>query len=334
MDQRIIIIDTDTGTDDSVAIMAALLSDKIKVEAICAVWGNVAIEHTFRNARKTAHLVGADDVPVYCGCGDPIVKYLSPSRVDYQRAEKMKWLRDEYIMLHGKRFYFNQEDFELEDSPKPDEKKDAVSFYVEYLRKAKDPVTIVAVGPLTNVAMALIMDPTIAGKIDEIVVMGGGVRQANTTSCSEMNIWCDPEAAQIVLTSGIKQTWCPLDATHIASFNKEDADMFRALNTPSGVWTADMIECRIESYNISQPFNKGFAPIHDALCIAYLIDPTVLTDCPLVRCDVDCGDGAAEGQTIVDPRYYTADKNANFAFNADRIKFRDILLDCFQKTSV
>lgn len=334
MEKRKIIIDTDTGTDDSVAIMAALLSKKIEVVAVCAVWGNLPLEHTYRNALKTLHLVGADNVPVYKGCAKPMVKFLSPSRVDYDRDEKMRWLREEYIVLHGKKFYYNQEDFDLEESPRGPEEQDACSFYVEYLRSAEEPVTIVAIGPLTNLAMALRMDPSITKNIDEIVVMGGGCRQTNTTSSAEYNIWCDPESAQIVLSCGVKQVWCPLDATHIASFDHEDAEKFRSLGTAAGNWTADMIDCRIASYDKMQPFNPGFAPIHDALCVAYLIDPAVLTDLPLVRCDVDCGDSVGEGQTIVDPRAYTEEKNCYFAFNADRLLFRDILMECFKYHNV
>ena len=319
---RKIILDVDTGSDDAVAIMAAILSPDIQLEAVCSVAGNKDIDKTTENTLLVVELLCAE-VPVYRGCREPLVKFLCPDRLE--REEKKKVVKD------GKVVEMHSDYLDIPTATIREQDISAVEFYVQYLRQAKEPVTLVAVGPLTNVAMALMVDGTIVEKIEEIVVMGGGYNITNVTPTAEFNIWYDPEAAQRVISSGVRVTMVPLDATHAACITLDDCKRFRALNTVSGDFAAELCEQRIVMHNAAQPLDvPDAAAVHDALCIAYLIDPGVLKDVRHVHCVVGFRD-FCEGQTIVDPRYYTEEKNCYYAFDGDRFKFVDVLCDLFAR---
>ncbi len=206
-----------------------------------------------------------------------------------------------------------------------------MEFYLQYLRAAKEPITLVAVGPLTNLATALLVDNSILKNVEEIIIMGGGYNITNSSPTSEFNIWFDPEAAQHVIHCGAKVTLVPLDATHAACITLDDCKRFREINTVSSNFAAALCEQRIMMHDLGQPLAVPHAAaVHDALCIAYLIDPTVLKDIRHVHCDIGFRD-FCEGQTILDPRYYTEEKNCYFAFDGDRFKFADILCDLFSR---
>ena len=318
-----IILDVDTGSDDAVAIMAAILSPDIQLEAVCSVDGNKDIDKTTENTLRVVQLLGSD-VPVYRGCRAPLVKFLCPDRLP-RRGESKPIVKDgKVIQMHAD--YLDIPAAEIKEQP-----ISAPEFYVQYLRQATEPVTIVAVGPLTNVAMALMMDGTVMDKIEEIVIMGGGYNITNVTPTAEFNIWHDPEAAQFIVHCGAKVTLVPLDATHAACITLDDCERFRKLGTVSGDFAAALCEQRIAVHDDSQPLAVPHAAaVHDALCIAYLIDPTVLKDVREVHCDIGFRD-FSEGQTILDPRYYTEEKNCRFAFDGDRFKFVDILCDLFAR---
>lgn len=320
---RKIILDVDTGSDDAVAIMSAILSPDIQLEAVCSVAGNKDIDKTTENTLRVVQLLGAD-VPVYRGCREPLVKFLCPDRLE-TRGDKKELVKDgKVLMMHSD--YLDIPPAVIKEQP-----ISAPEFYVQYLRAAKEPVTLVAVGPLTNVAMALMLDGTIADHIEELIVMGGGYNITNVSPTAEFNIWYDPEAAQRVIHSGVKVTLVPLDATHAACITLDDCKRFRALETVSGDFTAALCEQRIAMHSYGQPLSvPDAAAVHDALCIAYLIDPTVLKDVRHVHCDIGFRD-FSEGQTILDPRYYTEEKNCYFAFDADRFKFADILCSLFAR---
>ena len=323
---RKIILDVDTGSDDAVAIMAAILSPDIQLEAVCSVAGNKDLDKTTENTLRVVQLLGAD-VPVYRGCRTPLVKFLCPDRLGREdRGCKAKMVDE-----NGKLQQMHPDYLEIPEAVIMEQPVRAPEFYVQYLRKAKDPVTIVAVGPLTNVAMALMLDETIVDKIEEIVIMGGGYNITNVTPTAEFNIWYDPEAAQRVITSGAKITVVPLDATHAACITLDDCKRFRALGTVSGDFAAELCEQRIFMHSYGQPLAvPDAAAVHDALCIAYLIDPTVLKDVRHMHCVIGFRD-FCEGQTILDPRYYTEEKNVYYAFDGDRFKFADILCDLFAR---
>lgn len=317
-----IILDVDTGSDDAVAIMTAYLSPEIQLEAVCSVAGNKDIDKTTENTLRVIQLLDAD-VPVYRGCKTPLVKFLCNDRLP-DRMERKKIIKD------GKVVQMHPDCFNLPESQKREEEIPASMFYVDYLRHTKEPITIVAVGPLTNVAMALMLDPDIVKNIEEIIVMGGGYNITNITPSAEFNIWYDPEAAQRVINCGAKVVLVPVDATHEACVTFDDCKTFREINTQVSNFAAELVEGRILLHNAAQPLDvPDAAAVHDALAVCYLIDPTVLRDVRHVHCDIGFRD-FSEGQTIIDPRYYTDDKNCYFAFGGDRKRFVELLCEAFK----
>ena len=199
---------------------------------------------------------------------------------------------------------------------------------------SQEKITIALLGPMTNLAMALRIEPKIAEHIEEIVFMGGAHGNNNCTPAAEFNIFTDPEAAQIVLTSGIKLTMMPLDATYKANFRPRHIDYFASWHTVLGDFLADEIKSRIKAYNIMQPLHEpDIAPFHDALTIAYLLDPTVITSVKHMRVDVDCSGGRADGRTICDTRFRPDDpKNVYVCFDVDEEKYVKLLTDIFERT--
>lgn len=322
-----IIMDVDTGSDDAIAIMAAVLSPDIEVEAICTTWGNQCVDFTTDNTLRLLDAMGAD-IPVYKGCDTAMTKYLTH---DYIEATPFA-----PVMHDGKPVIMHSEHLDLPDAKSVLQDMPAACFYVDYLRKAKEKVTLVPVGPLTNLGLAFRIAPDIVDNIEQIVIMGGGSKEANLTPCAEANIWHDPEAAEIVVQSGAKLVWVPLDATHKACVTREDCERFRKLDNFAGNFAAQQCEQRIIVHNARQPLDvPDAAAVHDALCIAYLIDESVLTD--VRNCHVEIGlSGYGEGQTIIDQRaeVIAEEKNSYFAFDADRFKFVDILCDCFKNCEI
>lgn len=317
-----VILDVDTGSDDAVAIITAVLSPDIDLVALCTVWGNKEIDKTTENTLSLVSALGVD-VPVYKGCDTAMVKYLTQDFVPNKKRP--------VVMHEGKPFTMHSDSLGLPETDRKEEDMPAAMFYVDYLRKATEPVTLVPVGPLTNLGLAFRIAPDIVKNVEQIVIMGGGSKMTNCNAWSESNIWHDPEAAQIVTNCGAKVVYMPLDATHAACITLDDCKRFREINTFASNFAAGQCEQRIIVHNAQQPLDvPDAAAVHDALCVAYLIDPTVITDLRHVHLEIGLG-GYGEGQTIVDQRHYPLERNAYFAFNADRFKFVDILCDCFKR---
>lgn len=328
MTPRKIILDVDTGSDDAVAIMAAILSPDIQLEAICSVWGSRDIDTTTRNTLRVVQLMEAD-VPVYRGCRGPIAKNLCPDRLGPRRYDGGSNCR---VEKDGKLISMHADFDSIPEAVIREQEISAVEFYLRYLRETPEPVTLVATGRLTNIALALSADARIADNIREIVVMGGGYNMTNVTPSAEGNIFGDPEACQILLNSGVKITFVPLDATHEACVTADDCKRFRELGTVAGKFAAEQCEQRILIHNSFQPLDiPNAAAVHDPLCIVYLIDPTVLKDVRHVYCTVGLRD-FSDGQTILDMRHYTEPANCWFAFGGDRIKYVEILCDLFSRS--
>ena len=325
MARRKVILDVDTGSDDAVALCTAALSPDLELVAACSVWGNLPIENTTDNTLRLFDALGID-VPVYRGADTAMTKYLCEDYVEYDtwknRPKAMK--NGKEVRMHGAHLPIAPTKRKAEDMP-------AACFYVDYLRKTKEKVTLIPVGPLTNLGLALRIAPDIVNNIEEIVVMGGGSKITNHDPWSESNIMHDPEAAQIVATCGARVVWVPLDATHRAVITDDDCKRFREIGTFASNFCASQCEQRIISHDAGQPLEiPHSAAVHDALCVAYVIDPTVLTDLRHVHIEIGLG-GYGEGQTIIDQRAYTLPKNGWFAYDGDRFKFVDILCDCFKR---
>ena len=328
MDKKKIILDVDTGSDDAIAIMTAVLSDELDVLGITTVNGNRPVMNTTENTLRVLDLLKSD-IPVYRGCEEPMVAGMMPERQLFKKTNDKKELGGKTVTYH---YEFLEE---LPPSVSKAQDISAVQYLIKALNDSDGDITIIAVGPLTNLGVAMRADPGIINKIKKLIIMGGGCRQTNTTSAAEFNIWKDPEAAQIVLTSGCEILLVPLDATHRAYVDSEESMKLRQIGTPVGIATADLLDARIQAYDLMQPIEcapYGSTPPHDALAVCAAIDETVLRDVRLCRVDVDCGGSWADGMTIVDPRVLTDQpENVHVAFNADREKFVSMLFDILGK---
>ncbi len=319
---RKIILDVDTGSDDAVAIMTAILSKDVDVVGICSVAGNQPIDNTTENSLRVVQALGAH-VPVYRGAREPLVKTMFPDR--FVKGEKI--VNDRIVDKDGNEIKIHRDYLDLPKAEIHEEDISAAEFYLKYLREAEEKVTLVLVGPLTNFALALMIDNSIVKNVEEVIIMGGGHHITNSTSSAEFNIWYDPEAAHKVINCGAKVTLVPLDATHEACVTEEDCVALDNLGTLAGKFASELCRQRILIHNARQPLDiPDAAAVHDALCIAYLIDPSVLSDIRHVHVDIGIRD-RAEGQTIIDQRYYIEDENCYFAYHADRHRFVEILLN-------
>ncbi|MER9232458.1 nucleoside hydrolase [Mesorhizobium sp. M0622] len=304
---RRIIIDTDPGQDDAVAILLALGSAELEIVGITAVAGNVPLKLTEKNARKICELAGRPDVKVYAGAIRPLARELVTAEEVHGKTglngpqlpePKMK-LQDEY----------------------------AVDFIVETLMNEESgTITLCALGPLTNVALALIREPKIAPRIKEIVLMGGGFFEGgNVTPTAEFNIYVDPHAADVVFKSGIPIIMMPLDVTHKALTTAKRTKAFRKLGTRVGTATADMLEF-FERFD-EEKYGTDGGPLHDPCVIAYLLKPKLFKgrNCNV---SVEMASELTMGMTVIDWWGVTKrPKNAMVMRDIDHDAFFALLLE-------
>lgn len=327
---RKVILDVDTGSDDAIATIMAALSPEIDLLGVVAVNGNQPLKNTLENTLRVIQMLGLENsVPVVKGCDKPMVKSLLPGRA--HNPHTPPFVRDENgNFVRG----YHPPYLNLPESKFEPVKENFITWYINTIKNSPEKVTLIPVGPLTNVGMLLRAEPDIIENIEEIIIMGGGHEQRNHTAASEFNINMDPEAAQIVLTSGAKVTLVPLDATHKASsLDYEDAKVFKDMNNVVGDLVYDLIINRIEMYNALQPLHKpDIAPIHDALCVAYAINKDVLKDMMFTRVNVDISGGFADGQTIIDTRHFHNEPdNCYVALDGDKDLFTEMLISACKR---
>ncbi len=308
MPARKIIIDTDPGQDDAVAILLALASpEEIDVLGITAVAGNVPLSLTQKNARIVCELAGKPDTKVFAGCDTPISR---------------KLVTAEHV--HGKTG--------LDGPTLPDPEMEladghAVDFIIDTLRSEPEgTVSLCPLGPLTNIATALTKAPDIASRIQEIVLMGGAYFEVgNITPTAEFNIYVDPEAAKIVFACGAPITVMPLDVTHKALVTKPRNDAFRALGTPVGVAVAEMTDF-FERFDKEKYGSQG-APLHDPCVTAYLIKPELFTG-RHINVEIETSSDLTLGMTVADWwRVSGREPNATFMGDIDADGFFDLLTE-------
>ncbi|MGN1399292.1 MAG: nucleoside hydrolase [Erysipelotrichaceae bacterium] len=319
---RKLILDVDTGSDDACAIMLAALHKDLDLVAVCSVSGNVPLVNTTENSLRVLQHIGKSNIPVYKGCDRPLIRDVSKQ---YRAPSDTR-----AMVVDGKELHIHQDYLPLEASTASYQSTPASIFYVDYLMNSQEKIDIVAVGPLTNLAVSLMIEPRIVEHINEIVIMVGTHTITNETSSAEFNIFYDPEAAQRVLKCGAKITMVSLDATHKAYVNDKDAVRLRELNTNAANFAAEMIEQRIFFHKLRQPLKDvNFCALHDPLAVAYLIDPSVLKGVHLLNVEVSLGD-LTDGQTVVNRRYFHDNRNVNYAFDGDRNRFVDIMCEAFK----
>jgi len=275
-----IIIDTDPGLDDAVAILLALAAaEELEVLGLVAVAGNLPLAQTERNARRVCELAGRLDVPVYAGCARPILRPLATAeRVHRETDRDRLLLPDPTIALqpqHG------------------------VDFLVETLRASKPgTITLCALAPLTNIAIALAKAPEVIGKIRELIVMGGSCFElGNVTPAAEFNMHVDPHAAAIVFNSGIPITMIPLDVTHQLLSTQPRLEALRALGNRCGPAVAELLTT-FEKNRRAKSGSRRRA-LHDPSVIAYLLRPS-LYEGREVNVAIETQSPLTVGMTVVD----------------------------------
>ncbi|NUB42835.1 nucleoside hydrolase [Fertoebacter nigrum] len=305
---RKIIIDTDPGQDDAVAILLALASpEDVTVLGITAVAGNVPLPLTQKNARIICELAGRPDMPVYAGCDAPLKRTLVTAE-----------------HVHGKT---GLDGPVMPDPVMPLAQGHAVDFIIDTLRREPaGSVTLCPLGPLTNIAVALQRAPDIAGRVQEIVLMGGAYFEVgNITPAAEFNIYVDPEAADIVFKSGIPIVVMPLDVTHKVLTNKARVAAFRALGTQAGTMVAEWTDF-FERFDMAKYGSEG-APLHDPCVIAWLIRPDLFKG-RHINVEVETGSELTLGMTVADWWGVTKrPKNALFMGDVDADGFFALLTE-------
>jgi purine nucleosidase len=303
-----IIIDCDPGQDDAVALFLAMASpEELEILGITAVAGNVPLELTQRNVRMMCDIAGRGDIPVFAGCGRPMVRELLT-------AEK----------VHGKT---GIDGIEIVEPETPLQEQHAVDFIVETLRAAEDDsVTLVPTGPLTNIGTVIDRAPDVLPKIRQLVIMGGAMREGgNYSPSAEFNILVDPHAADIVFRCGRPITSMGLDVTHQVLSTRARVERIRELGNPVAAATAGMLGF-FERHD-SKKYGVEGAPLHDPCTIAWLLAPE-LFEGRLCNLSVETRSELTMGHTAID-FWHVTDRpyNVNWIFSVDADGFYDLLTE-------
>ena len=308
MTARKIIIDSDPGQDDAVAILLALASpEELDVLGITAVAGNVPLPLTQKNARIVCELADKPDTLVFAGAEAPLTR---------------KLVTAEHV--HGKT---GLDGPQMDDPVMPLQDTHAVVFIIETLRREPTgTVTLCPIGPLTNIAMAFQQAPDVVERVQEIVLMGGAYFEVgNITPTAEFNIYVDPEAAKIVFASGVPITVMPLDVTHKALTNRARVDAFRNMGTEVGTMVAEWTDF-FERFDKEKYGSEG-APLHDPCVIAYLLKPELFSG-RHVNIEVEIESALTLGMTVTDWwRVTDRPPNAMFMRDIDANGFFELLTE-------
>ena len=299
-----LILDCDPGHDDAIALLLALGSPELELLGVTTVSGNQTLAKTTANAIRVLDHAGRDDVPVAAGAPRPLVR---ERRV---AAE-----------VHG------DSGLDGPDLPPPSrepEARHAIEWMASTLEVTPVRVTLVATGPLTNVALLLARYPELERQLERVVVMGGSIGVGNVTPAAEFNIWADPEAAQRVFSSGVDVTMVGLDVTNRALMTQEHAEQLSRRGR-AGRLAADLYGFYLQYHR--RHYGWPGAPVHDAVAVGHIIDPTLLQtkDCGVV---VDTGPELSRGRTYVD-RWGVAswDPNCHVAVGIDTERFFELLIE-------
>lgn len=314
MTARQVIIDCDPGQDDALNLFLAFASpEAIEILGITTVAGNVPLALTERNARLLCELAGREDVPVFAGCARPIL-------VEPRSAQH----------VHGES---GIDGLPICEPRMKLQAQHGVDFIIETLMAAADrSITLVPTGPLTNIGMALIKEPRIAGKIERIVLMGGAMREGgNITPSAEFNIWVDPHAADVVFRCGRPIVAHGLDVSHQVLVTQAVLARIKALNNPVARASHDMLSFfnRFDSAK----YGSDGAPLHDACTMAYLLKPDLFRtkSCSVV---VETASELTRGHTAVDFWSVTeAEKHVEWAYAVDEAGFFDLLIERLDRFS-
>jgi inosine-uridine nucleoside N-ribohydrolase len=296
-----IVIDCDPGHDDAMAILLALASPEVELRGLSTVAGNQTLDKTTRNALKVLELVDRADVPVVAGADAPLRRTLRTAP-----------------NVHG------ESGLDGPDLPEPRTRPvdgDAADVLAEWLEPG---VVLVPTGPLTNVARLLERHPDVRDRLERIVWMGGAIGEGNVTPAAEFNAFVDPEAAAAVFASGVTVTMIGLDVTHMALFGRAHAERLRGAGR-AGKAVAELADFFLEFHRRRYRFDG--APIHDAMAVAHVIDPTLVTT---LACNISIETQSqhCDGRTVVDRWHVTGlPQNAEAGIDVDAERFLELLVE-------
>jgi inosine-uridine nucleoside N-ribohydrolase len=299
-----VVLDCDPGHDDAIAILLAAHAPNLKLEAITTVAGNQTVDKTSRNALRVCTVAGIRDVPIAAGMDRPLVReqHTAPA-------------------IHG------ESGLDGPTLPEPDIELapiHAVDLLIDLLRASDGDLTIIATGPLTNLATAIRREPRIVPKIQRIVLMGGAIGLGNWTPAAEFNIYVDPEAAHVAFTCGRPVTMVPLEVTHQAQATPQIRERIRALETPVATMVDDMLGFFEDQYR--KVFGFAGAPVHDPCAVAHVIDPTLLRTKPM-HVAIELHGEHTVGRTVCDVHgILEKQPNAEVAQEIDVPRFWDLLI--------
>jgi purine nucleosidase len=305
-----IILDCDPGHDDAIAMLLAWGNPSIDLIGVTTVAGNQTLSKVSNNALSVARVAGITGIPFAAGCTDPIVRKLEVAP-----------------QVHG------ESGLDGPQLPTPTmslDKRHAVDLIIDLmLSRPKGEVTLVATGPLTNVALAVRREPRLAEHVREVVLMGGAIEGGNWTPCAEFNIAVDPEAAQVVFAAGWKVTMVGLDVTHKALATDAVKARIAAVGTKPAKFVLDLLEFFGKAYLSHQGFSAP--PVHDVVALARVIDPTVVK-AVRAHIDVETQGRITTGMTVVDLRAPAPESCVTYAANElDFERFWDLVIDALER---
>jgi inosine-uridine nucleoside N-ribohydrolase len=306
-----LVIDSDPGLDDALAIGLAVARPEIDLLAVTTVGGNTDVRHCTENALRLLSAYGRPDIPVAEGAEDALVG---------------RRIRAPHI--HGEGGIGTTI---LPPSPAAPRPEGAVELIASILRSHAEPIVIAPIGPLTNVALLLRLYPALAGRIAHVCLMGGSVGDGNVTPAAEFNVYADPEAAAIVFESGLPITMMGLDVTHQAVLHEPAAARLRNLGTSSGAIAAELVEYALAREG--QWYGRPRMSVHDAVAVAHLAIDDLVAVAPY-HVAVDTGDGPARGRTVCDGLPRRVERtghgmNAEVGIAIERDRFEDVLVDAY-----
>lgn len=307
-----IILDCDPGHDDAMAILLALGNPNIDLLGVTTVGGNQSLEKVTYNARATLEMAHATNIPVHAGCDRPMIRPLEVAAA-----------------VHGET---GLDGVTLPKPTRPLDEGHAVNWIVSTIMNSEPgTITLVPTGPLTNIAMAVRMEPRIVSRVKEVVLMGGGYHVGNWSAVAEFNIKVDPEAAHVVFNEDWPITMVGLDLTHQALCTPQVQAKIDAIGTPLSAFASGLMDFFRKAYQNNQDFIDP--PVHDPCTVAYLIDHSVVQTrrCPL---DVEIKGDLTLGMTVADlrgPEPSASECHTQVATKLDFNKFWDLIIDALKR---
>ena len=307
-----IILDCDPGHDDAMAILLALGNPNIDLLGVTTVGGNQSLEKVTYNSRATLEMAHATNIPVHAGCDRPMIRPLEVAAA-----------------VHGET---GLDGVTLPKPTRPLDEGHAVNWIVNTIMNSEPgTITLVPTGPLTNIAMAVRMEPRIVSRVKEVVLMGGGYHVGNWSAVAEFNIKTDPEAAHVVFNEDWPITMVGLDLTHQALCTPQVQAKIDAIGTPLSAFASGLMDFFRKAYQNNQDFIDP--PVHDPCTVAYLIDHSVVQTrrCPL---DVEIKGDLTLGMTVADlrgPEPSASECHTQVATKLDFNKFWDLIIDALKR---